>query len=127
MKVQITSYDAGQDQFFYDVTFTKGEGESDRLRQFIDATALSDCVKDERDGVKLNAETMLLVLIFNEYFKDEPHDLIGHEASRYIVPAGFLYRDEPTRIKLRGQPVGDGFVPLNSNNVKHLKLRGSDE
>lgn len=111
MKMQITGYDALTDVYSFEVTT------SFVTRGTITATALNELSVSAPHALpgQLNAEERLLVLIYDEFFKEEPTDLVGHDAYLYNI------------IRLRPQELPDGCVPLNSNNVKHLKLRGSDE
>lgn len=111
MKMQITGYDAQEDVYSFEVStgfVTRGT---------ITATALNDLslsAPHAKPG-QLTAEERLLVLIYDEFFKEEPTDLVGHDAYLYNI------------IRLRPQEMPDGCVPLNSNNVKQLKLNGGDE
>lgn len=120
MKLKVTGYDAFEDVYSYEVTtgFV--------TRSTITASALNDlsCSKPYAKPGQFTPEENLLVLIYDEFFKEEPCDLVGHDAYLYNVPAP---EDAPTRIKLRPQELQPGCVPLNSNTVKHLKLNGGDE
>jgi hypothetical protein len=164
MKVQITGYEQDRDVFIYNVLYTVGERSEmnqDRYGCAISGEFLNNLsvsLPHSKPG-QMGDEERLLAMIHDEYWIEEPHDLIGHEAARYMVPAKVLYAPspitqekinewveidrkeleafekagdaaqgdgKPLRIKLRPQEMPDGYVPLNSENVKRLNLKGDE-
>lgn len=109
MKVKITGYNQADDVFTYEVTGLLTQ--TDRTISGTELNALSTALPHSHPGQMTDVE-ILLAQVYDEFFKEEPHDIIGHEATLYTV------------IKLRPQELRPGCVPLNSNTVKHLKLTG---
>jgi hypothetical protein len=119
MKLTITGYDESTDTFTYDVLGGPDSALLTRYGQTITGDALNELsvsLPHSKPG-QMSTEEMLLAMTHTEYWVECPTDLIGHTARSYSAP---------TRITLRPQEMPADCVPLNTANLRHIKI-GSDK